>query len=107
MNQATNPTLILGGGFTGLFTALHLNRQNYERAIVLIDRQERFTFQPLLYEFFSEEMSATQVCPPYEELLSGTDVTFVRDTIEEINLEEQQVNLAFGLSYTYEYLVLA
>jgi demethylphylloquinone reductase len=42
------PTLILGGGFTGLFTALHLSHQHYQPSTILIDRDSRFIFKPLL-----------------------------------------------------------
>jgi hypothetical protein len=44
------PTLILGGGFTGLFTALHLSRQHYTTPTILIDREWNFIFKPLLYD---------------------------------------------------------
>ena len=47
----TLPTLILGGGFTGLFTALHLSHQQYTTPTILIDREWNFIFKPLLYEF--------------------------------------------------------
>ena len=36
MNNS-QPTVILGGGFTGLFTALHLSQQDYLDPIILID----------------------------------------------------------------------
>ncbi len=107
MNQPTTPTLILGGGFTGLFTALHLSHQHYPKPVVLIDRQDRFAFKPLLYEFLSGEMSDDQVWPRYEELLRGSRVTVVRDTIQTIDLPGRQVHLASGLRYTYSSLVLA
>jgi len=34
-------TVILGGGFTGLFTALHLSHQHYPRSVILIDQFAR------------------------------------------------------------------
>lgn len=37
MNDATSPTLILGGGFVGLFTALHLSHQRCKLPTILID----------------------------------------------------------------------
>jgi NADH dehydrogenase FAD-containing subunit len=61
MNQKSNPTLILGGGFVGLFTALHLSRQNYQQPIVLIEQRDRFSFKPLLYELLSGELKPQQV----------------------------------------------
>lgn len=75
MNQSI-PIVILGGGFTGLFTALHLCHQRYPRPVILIDQKERFVFKPLLYELLSGEMTINQVCPRYDQLLdcSGGDI---------------------------------
>lgn len=106
MNDPSS-TLILGGGFTGLFTALHLHRQHYTLPVLLVNQTERFIFQPLLYELLSGEMEADQVWPPYQELLHDSDVTFVQGTVETIDLERRQVKLASGSSYTYGHLVLA
>jgi demethylphylloquinone reductase len=61
MNDLTNPTIILGGGFTGLFTTLHMRHQYCSLLTILIDKEERFIFKPLLYEFLSGEMNASQV----------------------------------------------
>lgn len=107
MSHSTHATLILGAGFTGLFTALHLSRRGYNRPVVLIDQCERFTFQPLLYELLSEEMRADQVWPRYEELLSGSGITFIQAKVQAIDLQQRQVQLASGDSYAYSYLVLA
>lgn len=107
MTHSTDPTIIVGGGFTGLFTALHLSHQNYSRPVVLIDQKERFSFQPLLYEFLSEEMRVNQVWPRYEDLLQGSDITFVQDKVTGIDLPGHQVELASGQHYPYGSLVLA
>lgn len=107
MNQSTHPTVILGGGFTGLFTALHLCHKSYPRPVILIDQKERFIFKPLLYEFLSGEMNANQVWPRYEQLLDCSGVAFVQDTVETIDLQQRQIELASGLRYAYSNLVLA
>ncbi|MBD2100443.1 NAD(P)/FAD-dependent oxidoreductase [Leptolyngbya sp. FACHB-261] len=107
MKQTVHPTVVLGGGFTGLFTALHLCHQRYSQPIVLIDQKERFIFKPLLYEFLSGEMSTDQVWPRFGELLNCEGVTFVQDTIQTIDLSQRQVKLTSGLRYTYGNLVLA
>jgi len=105
----TNPvyqTIIVGGGFTGLFTALHLSHRHYPRSVILLDQQERFCFKPLLYEYFSGEMNAEQVVPRFEELLKGSGVIFVQDTVQSIDLHQRQVKLATGDCYNYSNLVL-
>lgn len=106
MNNSIHQTIIVGGGFTGLFTALHLAHQHYPRSVILIDRNERFCFKPLLYEYFSGEMEAMQVVPRYEDLLKGSGVIFVQDSVQSIDLKAREVKLTSG-SYNYSNLVLA
>jgi demethylphylloquinone reductase len=107
MRQTSNPTIILGGGFVGLFTALHLSHQNYQHPIVLIDRHDRFSFKPLLYELLSGELHAKQVYPRYDNLLAGSGVRFVQDTVQAIDLHHKRVLLTSGRDYAYSNLVLA
>ncbi|MBL1200230.1 MAG: NAD(P)/FAD-dependent oxidoreductase [Nostoc sp. ZfuVER08] len=107
MNSQVYQTIILGGGFTGLFTALNLASEHYPRSVILIDKEERFCFKPLLYEYFDGEMNSFQVVPRFSELLRGSGVIFVQDTVESIDLHQQQVQLASGNSYKYSNLVLA
>ncbi|CAA9589588.1 NADH dehydrogenase [uncultured Synechococcales cyanobacterium] len=100
-------TLIIGGGFTGLFTALHLSRLGYDAPVVLIDQSERFIFQPLLYELLSGEMKPELVWLRYEELLQGSGVTFVQAIVQAIDLKQRQVHLTSSKCYSYNQLVIA
>jgi NADH dehydrogenase FAD-containing subunit len=103
----SNLTLIVGGGFVGLFAALHLRHQNYPDPIVLMDPQSQFVFKPLLYEFLTQEMQQEQVLPSYEELLRGSDIEFVRDKATHIDLSHRRVATAGRQTYNYQNLVLA
>lgn len=100
-------TVILGGGFTGLFTALHLSHQHYPRSVILIAQNDRFCFKPLLYEYCTGTMDATQVVPQYEELLQDSGVIFVQGSVQSIDLLQRQVQLINGDRYGYSHLVLA
>lgn len=106
MKNPIYQTVIVGGGFTGLFTALHLAHEHYPRSVILIDQNERFCFKPLLYEYFSGEMDAMHVVPRFEELLHGSGVIFVQDTVQSIDLLTRQVKLTSGDCYNYSNLVL-
>lgn len=106
MNNTTTPTIIVGGGFVGLFSALHLSHRHYPDPIILIDPQERFVFKPLLYEYLTGEMQDQQVFPRYEELLEGSNVAFVQDKVTTIDFQQRLLTLASGLHYHYRYLVL-
>ncbi|MDZ8187982.1 MAG: NAD(P)/FAD-dependent oxidoreductase [Nostoc sp. ChiSLP02] len=107
MQQASHPTVILGGGFAGLFTAVHLSHQNYSHPIILIEQRDRFSFKPLLYELLSAELNSTQVYPRYKDLLAGSGVTFVQDTVKSIDSYQRRVTLASGKVFDYGNLVLA
>ncbi|MEJ1933202.1 NAD(P)/FAD-dependent oxidoreductase [Nostoc sp. NIES-2111] len=106
MQPASYPTVILGGGFAGLFTALYLSQQNYFHPVILIEQRDRFSFKPLLYELLSGELHSEQVYPRYKELLAGSRVSFVQDTVQSIDLHQRRVNTASG-EFDYSNLVLA
>ncbi|MEM6835960.1 MAG: NAD(P)/FAD-dependent oxidoreductase [Cyanobacteria bacterium P01_C01_bin.120] len=99
--------LILGGGFTGLFTALHLDARKCSLPIKLVDRETRFIFKPLLYELLSNEVQINVTWPRYEELLANRDIAHILGDIQSIDLQKRQVQLASGLTYGYRYLVIA
>jgi demethylphylloquinone reductase len=105
--SSSHPTIILGGGFVGLFTALHLSHQEYTRPIVLIEQRDRFLFKPLLYELLTGEMHEEQICPSYRALLADRSVSFIQDQVCSVDVVQQTVTLASGQSYPYSNLVLA
>lgn len=48
---------MLGGGFGGLYAALRLQKMPWRGqrpTVTLVDKRDKFTFLPLLYEFASE-----------------------------------------------------
>ena len=103
----TANTVIVGGGFVGLFTALHLRHRSYPNPVILIDSQDRFVFKPLLYEYLTGEMEEDQVTPTYADLLKGSDIAFVQGQVTAIDVHQRQVVLAAGDRYDYQALVLA
>ncbi|MBD2576732.1 NAD(P)/FAD-dependent oxidoreductase [Oscillatoria sp. FACHB-1406] len=105
MNRS-NPTVIIGAGFAGLFTALHLRDRDYPGSVVAIDPQERFVFKPMLYEMLTGELEENAVCPTYAELLDGSGIDWVRDEVKSLDLAKKQVTLASGTQYCYHRLVL-
>jgi NADH dehydrogenase len=110
--------VILGGGFGGLYTALRLDELPWTGAnpveIVLVDRADRFTFLPLLYELMTGELQTWEVAPPLTEVLANTQVRFVQAEVTGIDVTGQQVQLrSVGrdrgelLPLRYDRLVLA
>lgn len=89
---------ILGGGFGGLYTALHLARLPWavNPEIILIDRRDRFLFTPFLYELVTAEMQEWEVAPTFAELLAGTGIQFVQGAVTDINLEDHVLQIDMG-----------
>ena len=102
---------IVGGGFGGLYTALRLTQFTWENdqtpEIILIDKNDRFLFTPLLYELITEEMQTWEIAPPYEELLADTPIRFHQGCVTGIDIENKQLELDDLHSLHYDRLVLA
>lgn len=102
---------IVGGGFGGLYTALHLNRWLRQLPpqlqITLIDAKDHFLFSPLLYEQLTGELQTWEIAPPLEKLLKNTGVRFYHGRVKAIDLQLRQIQLHSDRILTYDYLVLA
>ncbi|MDJ0725168.1 MAG: NAD(P)/FAD-dependent oxidoreductase [Prochloraceae cyanobacterium] len=111
MNEPLKRICILGGGFGGLYAALRLDSLPWEDIqkpeIVLIDKNDRFLFLPLLYELVTEELQTWEIAPPFEELLADTSVKFHQATVTGVNTESKQVYLDDSSQLDYDRLVLA
>ncbi|ACB53400.1 putative FAD-dependent pyridine nucleotide-disulphide oxidoreductase [Crocosphaera subtropica ATCC 51142] len=101
---------VLGGGFSGLYTALYLS--NYPQVklgqwkITLVERNDNFLFTPLLYELITGELQRWEIAPTYQKLLAGTSIKFCQHIVKKIDLENRQVKLDNDNSLSYDYLVL-
>lgn len=111
MTEQPTRICILGGGFGGLYTALRLSQLPWEKPqrpeIILVDRDDRFLFSPLLYELLTGELQTWEIAPPYEELLVNTGVRFTQAAVAGIHIDEKRVDLQDGPEFTYDRLVLA
>jgi NADH:ubiquinone reductase (non-electrogenic) len=89
---------ILGGGFGGLYTALHLARLPWavNPEITLIDRRDRFLFTPFLYELVTDELQEWEVAPTFAELLTGTGIQFVQGAVTNISLVDHSMQIDTG-----------
>ena len=97
--------LIVGAGFGGV-AALKALRDSRAR-VTLIDRNSYQTFQPLLYQVATDELSIDEVGFPLRNLLRGRPrCAFHRATVTGIDLEKRQVAVDDMTPFSYDYLVV-
>lgn len=97
--------LILGGGFAGVGAALKLRRADAE--VVLVDRRNYHTFQPLLYQAATGLLETTAVAHSLRDLLQRQDNTTVHQaTVTAVDLDAREVRFDELAPLTYDFLVL-
>ncbi len=107
-SQAKKRILILGSGFGGLYTALHLEK-NLARSpdieITLVNRENFFLFTPMLHEVAASDLDFTHIVNPVRKLLHR--VQFFHGDIKSIDLMVAHSDDNHGHELSYDYLVLA
>ena len=97
--------LILGGGFAGVGAAQKLKGADAE--VVLVDRHDYHTFQPLLYQLATGLLETTAVGHSLRDLLARHDNTLVhKASVSRIDLGSQTVEFDEIEPIAYDYLVL-
>jgi NADH dehydrogenase len=97
--------LILGGGFAGVGAAQKLHKADAE--VVLVDRHDYHTFQPLLYQLASGLLDESAVGHSIRDLVHDNDNVSVHKTaITGIDLAARQVQLEGLEPLAYDYLVV-
>jgi NADH:ubiquinone reductase (H+-translocating) len=98
--------VIVGGGFAGIGAALKL--KDADADVVLIDKHDYHTFQPLLYQLATGLLETTGVGHSIRDLLHGQDNTTVHKAwVTAIDLDAHEVQFAEMEPLSYDYLVLA
>jgi NADH dehydrogenase len=101
--------VILGAGFAGLYTALHLDRLLARDApvdITLVDQNHFHLFTPLLHEAASGVIHPGLIMTPIRRMLRRSRVRFLRARVDGIDLDRQQVQLCC-IVLNYDVLVIA
>ncbi|MGA2252714.1 NAD(P)/FAD-dependent oxidoreductase [Terracidiphilus sp.] len=98
--------MIIGGGFAGLSAAKALSRQPVD--VILIDRRNHHTFQPLLYQVALGVLSAGDIAQPLRTALRGTrNIQILLDEVTQIDPDLRTIVIGSGSFVQYDYLVVA
>jgi NADH dehydrogenase len=96
--------LILGGGFAGVGAAQKLEHADAE--VVLVDRHDYHTFQPLLYQLATGLLDTTAVGHSLRDLLSSHENTVLHKAgVTAIDLDARTVSFDEIAPISYDYLV--
>jgi len=98
--------VIIGGGFGGVAMAKKLvERKDFQ--IVLLDRQNYHTFQPLLYQVSTASLEPGSIAYPLRKIVKRGKNTFFR-MAEVITIEPDKKEVITNIgNISYDYLVIA
>jgi len=97
--------VIVGAGFGGLRAARRLARSPVR--IILIDRKNHHTFQPLLYQVATAGISPGEIAAPIRWILRGRrNIEVLLGEVQQFDLEKKRVKLP-DLEIPYDYLIVA
>ncbi len=97
--------VIVGGGFGGIELAKRL--KNKEVEILMLDRHNYHTFQPLLYQVATGGLEADSIAFPLRKIFKNQkNFTFRVTEVKSVDTEAQIVNTSIG-AINYDYLVIA
>lgn len=97
--------VIIGGGFAGVRLAKAL--RGADAQVVLIDKSNHFTFQPLLYQVASASLEAETIVQPFRKYFKGQANFYFRlGEVKFVDTEHKRIETSIG-EVTYDYLVIA
>jgi len=97
--------VIIGGGFAGIALANELKNKKVQ--VVLIDKHNYHTFQPLLYQVATGGLEAGSIAYPIRKVIQDyPDYYFRLANVNEIDPKNQLVKADIGELH-FDYLVLA
>ena len=97
--------VIIGGGFAGIAIAKKLRNKNVQ--VVLLDKHNYHTFQPLLYQVATGGLEAGSIAYPIRKVIQEyKDFYFRLTSVKEIDTPNQKIISEIGELH-YDYLVIA
>ena len=97
--------VIIGGGFGGIELAKKLKSQNVD--IIILDKHNYHTFQPLLYQVATGGLEADSIAFPIRKIFKGQkNLKFRVTEVKKVIPEQNKLETTIG-DYHYDYLVIA
>ncbi|MEX1001697.1 MAG: NAD(P)/FAD-dependent oxidoreductase [Crocinitomicaceae bacterium] len=97
--------VIIGGGFGGIQLANMLRKKDIQ--VVLIDKNNYHTFQPLMYQVATAALEAESIAYPIRKIFNKSKNIFFRlGEVSHIDAEKNQVHFGND-TLEYDYVVIA
>jgi len=97
--------VVIGAGFAGLKFVRQIDSRNYQ--VVLIDKNNYHTFQPLMYQVASAGLEPDSIAYPIRKIISAkANVFFRMAEVNSIQPTEQIVSTSIG-DLRYDKLIIA
>lgn len=103
-NNNKERVVIIGGGFAGLELAKKLNTKYYQ--VVLIDKNNYYQFQPLLYQVATAGLEPSSISYPHRKMFQKLPVHFRMCKALKVDPEAKIVETSIG-DIRYDHLVIA
>jgi NADH dehydrogenase len=105
--------VILGGGFGGVYAAIHLEKlltRHNSVDVCLVSRDNFFLFTPMLHEIAASDLEITNIVNPLRKLLRHTEV--IVGDVHELDLPNRRVLISSSYHdrlrvLDYDHLVIA
>jgi NADH dehydrogenase len=104
-----NRVLVVGGGFAGYKAAetlCKLTRDRDDVGVMVISRENYFTFWPMLAGIISSDVQTHNVAQPLRRALIRLGASFRRADLDDVD-PEKRIATAGGRQFPYEHLILA
>jgi NADH:ubiquinone reductase (H+-translocating) len=97
---------IVGAGFGGLTLARALRDAPVD--VILVDKNNYHTFQPLLYQVATAGLEAEEIAHAVRGIFHGQhNFSFRLGTVAGFDLSEKRIRFTDSSSLTYDFLVMA
>lgn len=97
--------VIIGGGFGGLMAVKHLKNRDVQ--VVVIDKNNYHTFQPLLYQVATAGLEPDSIAYPLRKIFKGMrNVHFRMGEALRVRPDERLLETSIG-NIEYDYLIIA
>jgi NADH dehydrogenase len=105
MDSGKHKIVIVGGGFGGIELAKKLRKKEVE--VIILDKHNYHTFQPLLYQVATGGLEADSIAFPIRKIFKGQkNLTFRVTEVQKVIPEENKLITTIG-EIAYDHLIIA